>query len=291
MGADVDLNNVDVATELKNWGKWYVDTTNIDGFRLDAVKHIRSSFYLDWITDIEERTGKNFFSVGEYWSTNVATLNQYIQDTKEKFALFDVPLHYNFFNASNSNGHYDMRTIFDNTLVKSNPEKAVTFVDNHDTQPGQSLCSWVQDWFKPLAYAIILLRKQGLPCVFYGDFYGIPHDHIPSRSDLLIKLLRARKLFAYGNQIDYFNDPNIIAWVLEGDYEHPDSGMVVILSDGNGGAKQMNVGKRLANCVLCDYTGHIAEPVYVDSEGNGIFYVNGGSVSVWVKRENMYDET
>ena len=33
------------------------------------------------------------------------------------------------------------------------PEKAVTFVDNHDTQPCQSLESWVEPWFKPLAYA------------------------------------------------------------------------------------------------------------------------------------------
>ena len=37
MGEDIDLNNVDVVTELTNWGKWYLETTNVDGFRLDAV--------------------------------------------------------------------------------------------------------------------------------------------------------------------------------------------------------------------------------------------------------------
>lgn len=54
-----------------------------------------------------------------------------------------------------------MRQIFDNTLVKERPNLAVTFVDNHDTQYGQSLQSFVEEWFKPLAYAIILLREDG----------------------------------------------------------------------------------------------------------------------------------
>lgn len=135
MGADVDLNNVDVVEELKKWGKWYLDLTNVDGFRLDAVKHIRASFYEDWLATMRRQTDKSLFTVGEYWSTEIQSLQNYLTEVKESMYLFDVPLHYNFFNASNSNGNFDMRTIFDNTLVKSNPEKAVTFVDNHDTQP------------------------------------------------------------------------------------------------------------------------------------------------------------
>ena len=44
MGCDIDFNNVDVSDELVKWGKWYLETTNIDEFRLDAVKHIRADF-------------------------------------------------------------------------------------------------------------------------------------------------------------------------------------------------------------------------------------------------------
>ena len=60
------------------------------------------------------------------------------------------------------------------------------------------------------------------------------------------------------------------------------------MSDWPGGGKTINVGKRLANTVFYDYTNNVRENVYVDSEGNGIFYCNGGSVSVWVKKENIY---
>ena len=97
------------------------------------------------------------------------------------------------------------------------------------------------------------------------------------------------KYFAYGRQNDYFDDQNIIGWTREGDYEHSDSGMAVIMSDNAGGCKQMNVGSNLANTVLYDCTGNMKETVYVDNEGNGIFYCQGGSVSVWIKKNNIYE--
>ena len=51
----------------------------------------------------------------------------------------------------------------------------------------------------------------------------------------------------------------------------------------------MNIGKSLADTVLYDCTGNVKETVYVDKNGNGIFYCNGGSVSVWIKKDNMYN--
>ena len=284
MGADIDLNNYDVVNELKTWGKWYLNTTNVDGFRLDAVKHIRAEFFPEWLTDLRKTSEKKLFSVGEYWSTSIGTINNYIEKTGGCMSLFDVPLHYNFYRASISNGEYNMSQIFEGTLVESNPDKAVTFVDNHDTEPGQALESWVLDWFKPLAYSLILLRKSGFPCVFYGDYYGIPEKDVESKKDILGILLKVRKYYAHGEQYDYFNDRNLIGFTRLGDYEHHDSGLAVVMSDGRGGGIQMNVGKHLANTVLYDCTGNLSETVYVDNDGNGIFYCKDGSVSVWIKQ-------
>lgn len=289
MGADVDFNNQEVIEELKKWGKWYLEITNVDGFRLDAVKHIKAGFYKDWVKYLNT-TKKELFTIGEYWSNNLDALKYYINETDSEISLFDVPLHYNFLEAANSNGNYDMRNIFNNTLVKDNPSMAITFVDNHDTEPEQALSSWIPDWFKPLAYSLILLRKDGLPCVFYGDYYGIEHCNISSKKDILDKIIKARKYFAYGEQKDYFDDEHIIGWTMQGDSEFTDSGLAVILSNNNGGSKIMNVGKKLADTVFYDITGSVKEDVYVDCDGNGIFYCNGGSVSVWVKKDNIYEK-
>jgi len=44
MGADIEFRNESVREELKQWGKWYVETTGVDGFRIDAVKHMSPAF-------------------------------------------------------------------------------------------------------------------------------------------------------------------------------------------------------------------------------------------------------
>ena len=49
------------------------------------------------------------------------------------------------------------KAIFFLALSRRCPWLSVTFVDNHDSQPGQALESWVDEWFRPLAYALILL--------------------------------------------------------------------------------------------------------------------------------------
>lgn len=289
MGCDVDFNNLDVVKDLYSWGKWFVNETNVDGFRLDAVKHIRSSFYKEFLQYLRREFNKSFYNVGEYFSANVYSLMDYLDYNEEITSLFDVPLHIHFKEASEQGNQYDMSKIFNDTLLDRRPSKAVTFVDNHDTEPGQSLESWVQEWFKPLAYAMIMFRDVGIPCIFYGDYYGIPEKNIEPLKEILDTFLLARKYLAYGKEHDYFDHPNIIGWAREGDYYHQDSGMAVILTNGEGGSKQMNVGKNLANTVLYDCTGNIKETVYVDNDGNGIFYVNGGSVSVWIKKDNMYN--
>lgn len=282
MGADIDFSNEEVVEECKKWGKWYLETTNVDGFRFDAVKHIEANFIKDFITELRENTGKELFSVGEYWSANINDLQDYINKTEGQISLFDVPLHYNFYHAANSNGEYDMSKILDNTLVKNNPYKAVTFVDNHDTQPGQSLESWIPNWFKEIAYAIILLRKEGYPCIFYGDYYGIKHDKIEPMENLKTLML-LRKEYAYGEQFDYFDDYNIIGFCRIGDEEHYKSGLAVIMSDKYDGIKRMYVGKENAGKKYIDALAHREEEIIIDEEGFGVFPVNGGSTSVYVK--------
>ncbi len=282
MGADLDMGNPEVLSELDRWGDWYLDLTGVDGFRLDAVKHIRFSFYTHWLTRLRQRTGKELWTVGEYWSRELGTLLTYLDHSGLVMNLFDVPLHFNLMKASSSNGNFDMSKIFEGTLTQARPDRAVTFVDNHDTQPGQALSSWVQGWFKPLAYALILLRREGTPCVFYGDYYGIPHDGIGAVGGQLDELLRLRREAAYGEQVDYLDDYNIIGWTRLGDAGRPGSGCAVILTDGPGGSKKMCMGVRFAGRTFADRLGNCPGTVTLGEDGRGEFRVNGGSVSVWV---------
>lgn len=293
MANDLDMGNEFVGGELFYWGRWFVDTTQVDGFRIDAVKHIRSGFFKDWLNHLRVHFGgKELFSVGEYWSANVDNLHAYISASEGRLSLVDVPLHYKFSEASKSGSNFDLRTIFDRTLVKEQPALAVTFVENHDTQPLQSLESVVESWFKPLAYALILLRLDGYPCVFYADYYGAHYqdkgrdnnDHeiwLTDHSFLINKFLWARKAYGFGERHDYFDHPNTIGWIQLGDRHHPGA-MAVVLTNGAAGNKWMNTFR--PNATFFDFTGHITDLVQTNHDGWGNFRCNGGSVSVWLQK-------
>lgn len=291
MYADVEFRNPAVREELKRWGKWYKETINFDGVRLDAVKHISPLFYNEWLDFMRAEFGEQFFAVGEYWAPgNLELMQKYIEATNGRMSLFDAALHHKFHAASEQGKDFDLSTIFNDTLVQANPLLAVTVVDNHDTQPLQALEAPVALWFKPLAYALILLRKDGYPCLFYPDVYGATytdkgndgndHEITIAPVPFLDELLWLRKHKAFGEQRDYFDHGNCIGWVREGIGEG--TGCAVVMSNGENGFKPMQMGAQYAGKTFYNYLDKDASHVTINEEGWADFHCTGGMVAVWV---------
>ncbi|KAI8352608.1 glycoside hydrolase superfamily [Mortierella sp. GBAus27b] len=288
---NIDYKHPEVVAETEKWAVWCVKEFGIDGFRIDALKHVSAGFIQHLLEHVRNETNNpDFFAVGEYWKDDVNDLDAHIENNG-RIHLFDVPLHFNFARAGQEGSSFDMRTIFDGALVKSSPESAVTFIDNHDTQPSQDLESYVEPWFKPLAAALICLRFDGYPCLFYGDFYGTepispeePHTAIPGRKEMFSRVLLARKEFAYGPQMDYFDHDSCVGWVRFGDEHHP-KGLAVVMSNSESGFKDMDVGKDKAGQVWVDMMGYWKDPVTINKDGWGKFHCHAGSVSIWVEKE------
>lgn len=290
---DVEFRNPAVREELIRWGKWYHDTVGFDGVRLDAVKHISPKFYNEWLVKMRAATGKELFAVGEYWAPGqLHLLLRYLDAVEDNMSLFDSSLHHNLHSASQSGNAFDLRTLLDESLMKARPDKAVTVVDNHDTQPLQALEAPVEHWFKPHAYALILLREEGYPCVFYPDLYsasytdkgrdGNDYEIILNKVEELEPLLQARRNHAYGLQREFFDDPNCIGWTREGDEEH--GGCAVILTNSGAAAKRMEAGQRYAGKTFVDLLKKCKNEITIDEKGWGEFCVSPGSVSVWVEK-------
>lgn len=293
MGADVEFRNEFVRDELKNWGKWFVETTKVDAFRLDAVKHMIPSFVKEWICAMKDYFKKDFLCISEYWNLDLSILTHYLDIVENTTSLFDIPLHHNFHHASLEKKDYDLTKLLDGTLFKERSFQCVSFVDNHDTQPLQALESPVDYWFKPLAYAVIMLREQGIPTVFYPCLYGAEYSghkgeesfniHLAAVKELET-LLRVRRDLAYGLQIDYLDHGSVIGWVRQGIEERKKSGCAVMISNGDDGFKQMDMGKANASKVYYDVCGHVNDEVTLDENGHGTFLVKKESVSVWIAR-------
>lgn len=242
-------------------------------------------------------TGKELFTVAEYWAPgDLPLLQKYIDATDGKVSLFDAALHHKLHTASRCGKDFDLTTIFNDSLVSTHPLLAVTVVANHDTQPLQSLEAPVEPWFKPIAYALILLRAEGYPCVFYPDLYGaeysdkgrdgIEYHIVMPAIESLPALLALRKDKAYGAQHDYFDFPNCIGWTREGDPANEGSGCAIVVSNGDAGIKKMYIGKVHAGKRFADALKKRTEEVIIDAAGEAEFYCAPGSVSVWTEKKS-----
>lgn len=273
MGADIDVLNPEVRQHLKDWGHWYTKRFGLDGYRIDAVKHIDFDFYYEWLQEMRSEAPK--YAVGEYWSPDLRALHNYLQETQYSMSLFDVPLHFNFHIASFLGDNYDLRKIFNGTLVATQPEYAVTFVDNHDTQVGQSLESYVKHWFRYHAYALILLRTEGVPCVFYPDY----KTHLPK----LARMMRVSHRLN-GKQFDMIDDTHVIGWSFDGDYPG-----AVVMSNRYNSIKKMYVGKQHAGKEFVDLMEHTEGVVTINEKGIGLFPVAAKVCSVYITKENYHE--
>lgn len=287
MFADIDHAHPEVQEDINNWGIWISKLLSLRGMRFDAVKHFSQDFLIKFILHLKKNLHDDLFFVGEFWKDSLGDMLAYLDrfPEGEQFSMFDVPLVYNFLEASKT-PDCDLRSIFDNTLVATRPIAAVTLVMNHDTQPSQALQAPIEDFFKPLAYALILLRRDGYPCVFYGDLEGISGEYAeePACGGQLPDLILARSLYSYGDQNDYFDDPNCLGWVRRGTWDRP-FGCAVVLSNATAGQKNMFVGEEHKGEIWTDVLGWQPDEVVIGDDGFGLFNCPGTSVSIWVNRE------
>ncbi|KAF2678618.1 glycoside hydrolase family 13 protein [Lentithecium fluviatile CBS 122367] len=320
---NLDYTNKELREDVKNWGVWVVEHLGLAGFRLDAMQHFSQRFSTNWIKHVRRNVNCDIFVVGEYWNGDVDILTDFLKGSPSDLYLYDAPLLYNLAHLSWSKSP-DLRTVFERTLVKARPHNAVTLVMNHDTQKGQVMDTPVHPAFTSLAYALILFREAGYPCVFYGDLYGIskPFPSPPTCGGKLADLILARKLYAYGEQHDYFQDAHCIGWVRRGLSRGGTSraaGMAVVMSWAGdntgrpnhkqsslkrpswlrrlssltekfgkvrGGShhyhKKMDVGAQHAGEVWADVLGGSLGKVTIDHGGYGMFPCQRNSVAIYV---------
>lgn len=182
--------------------QWIVDT-GVDGFRLDAVKHIEDAWLLELrarVTDeIEPDSGRHFYMVGETFTGNTDTIAYYVNDDMLD-GQFDFPLRMemartllmrqgtmtelaDFMDANDDRygagimstfiGNHDIPRVIH--LAEDTPLWNDQWADGKDrawenlpTQPGGSSA------YERLASAFtILMTTPGAPLVYYGDEYGL----------------------------------------------------------------------------------------------------------------------
>ena len=268
LGDEIRYSDVNQVNETIAWGKWLTTKLNLDGYRVDAAPHMLTSFLNSWFDQVKGSK----FAVSEAWFDQVSYLTDYVQRTGGRTSLFDFPLHNLFKNMSDGNGSWDMQGLKFAGFTEADGAHSVSFVDNHDTD--QSNSSPIVN-LKMLAYAYILLRDKGYPCVFYKDYYNY------NLGGQIKTLMAIRQANAYGASYEYgsADDADYYAYSRAGDSTH--KGLLLLLND-SGASKSKTITSPWKSAKLVDKTGNYPGTITTDANGSASFPVQARSWSVWV---------
>ena len=282
MGCDLDFDSVDLVKKLETFGLWFKDEVPVDGYRFDAVKHIRPKGTLGFLTSMRNSESKKLFAVGEYFDSNIDELQNYIHATYGQISLFDFTLQRKLVDASRSGNSFDMSSLHRRTLTREQAVLSVPFVHSHDDQPpvhgGQHRGEYVGDWFISQAYAMILLRDEGYPMVADVDLLN--------HSKIIKRFMLARGDCTYGHRHDRFDHNNTVGWSFSGGFGF-DNSMAVVLTNGNYGRKWLPTQK--PHTAYRDLTDALGHTIFTNEHGWAEFECPTGSTSVWVE-ETKYQQ-
>jgi len=195
---DLATERADVrAAMIKIW-KYWIAMTDVDGFRVDTVKHVEKEFWQQWVPAIREYArsiGKrNFLIYGEFWSGEDARVAPYTKD-----GLFDGMVGFPMY--------YTMREVFREgrspEAITRRMEAAkqyrddalnVVFFDNHD----QARFLNATDARALRGQLAFLYSGRGIPCLYYGTEQGFSGGSDPAnREDMFEKFNPKHELYEY----------------------------------------------------------------------------------------------
>lgn len=209
---DMDHTNATVQTGYKEYLS-RLKALGFKGWRWDVAKGFAPQYFGMYIKDSQP-----YYSVGEYWDGNVDNVKNWINATYSGGATisgaFDFPLYYalsqTIVTSKELNSNGQPVQIATNQYANINwggamaglagqfgfADKAVTFVDNHDTFVHSSAFTGAQI---PMAYAYILTHP-GIPSVFAPHYFGgtytkdnVTRTYSTSNKSIIEKLIAIRK--------------------------------------------------------------------------------------------------
>lgn len=175
---DLNYENPDVTTEMNKAIRFWLEDMGVDGFRLDAIKHLiedgsiqentpATHAWFEGFHDFYKGINPDAVTVGEAW-TDTADVVAYVGD--------EVDVAFEFDNASailqSAKGE---RALYiksaEQKITKAYPpNQYATFITNHDQE--RVMSTLLGNVGRAKTAASLLLTGPGLPFIYYGEEVG-----------------------------------------------------------------------------------------------------------------------
>lgn len=185
---DLNHENPEVKNYLFDAAKWWIEETDIDGYRLDTVKHVPVETWNEFSAEMK-KTKKDFYLIGEVWHDDPRYIAKYDKDAGID-GFVDYPLNTELRKAFKKPDQ-SLGLLFNvwkrNQILYEEPYLMGTFMDNHDNvrftreiiqnniHPGPR-------WKMSLTY---LYTAPGIPIVYYGSEIALDGGNDPDNRRMM----------------------------------------------------------------------------------------------------------
>jgi len=176
---DLNLRNPAVTAELTDMARFWLQDMGVDGFRLDAAKHliedgkvqINTPETLAWLSTFHaavEAAKPGSLLVGEVWDP-ASIAGRYVPDSLDM--TFDFGLATAVRVAIQAGRAAPMRTALGDSIAAWPPDQQATFLTNHDQD--RIMSQLYGDVPSAKLAAFMLMTEPGVPFVYYGEEIGM----------------------------------------------------------------------------------------------------------------------
>jgi len=177
---DLNYTNPEVRAEMEKVTRFWLDDVGVDGFRLDAAKHIVEEAQVQENTQANHTWWKEFrqaykadnpqaLTVGEVWSSTDQVAG-YLQGDELDLA-FNFDLAGSIIKAVSNESSFIIRASLESSSRKIAPLQFATFLTNHDQN--RTMTSLGENPDKARVAATVLMSLPGVPFVYYGEEIGM----------------------------------------------------------------------------------------------------------------------
>ncbi len=280
---DINTEDPDVRQALIDIFVRWVELTDLDGFRIDTLKHVDHPFWQEFGKQVRQRLAaegkKDFFMFGESFDGDDQLDGSYTFNG-EVDSVFYFPQHFSVFRDVFQNGAptQQIQDLFDKRLgatplynpapieggIGVPPNKAlVNFIDNHD------VARFLFNRPDPAALdnaLLFLFSEDGIPCVYYGTEQGFSGGNDPANREVLwnsgfdtsnehykwiARLAKIRSSYPALTKGDLK-----ITWASDRNGDEPDAGIIAFERSGG------DAGQSYVLAVINTNAKHASSPSY-----------------------------
>ena len=177
---DLNYNNPAVTADMLKVTDFWLNNIGIDGFRVDAAKHLiedgdkventpaTHEWYKDFYTEYKAQNPQAY-TVGEVFGAGSSVIKSYTGDQLDH--IFNFEMSSGFVNSANGGANSGINSAVKFALQDMPDFNFATFLTNHDQTRAMSVFYGNVDKAKLASF--LMLTSPGTPFIYYGEEIGM----------------------------------------------------------------------------------------------------------------------